>query len=135
MGIADVVAVFEELGGCGAVGIELEHPRRPPLGIEEHLAQPGAVPQAFPRAAVGRCVGHHLHAATLGEPVERRAGRVEPAVEAVEQVQQAVGEFVLHAAAGDLPDLRALLAMADEHAVDEGVVHVAGEDGVAARRA
>src|SRR3982751_631066 len=78
---------------------------------------------------------HHLHAAAASEAVERGARRVEPAIKAVEPFQQARWKFVLDAAAGDLPDPGASVAVADQHFVDERVMHIARKDHVVTRRA
>ena len=86
-----------------------------------------------PGCAAERAGG--FQAAPLGQPVQWRPGRIEPAVEAVEPVQQASREFVLDPAAGDLPEPGPALAVANPDVVDEGVMHVAGKDQVVTRRA
>lgn len=116
-------------------GVELADVAGAALGVELHQADAGAVPEPFPRLGPIGVARRDHHAATLGEPVERRAWRIEPAVQSVEPVEQGVGEGVLHAAGGDLPESRPLAAMADVDVVGEGVVHVAGEDHVVARGA
>lgn len=118
---------------CLPVGVVLVNGLGLALLVEKYLADPRRVPQAFTGFGVFRDMRHHLHGAAAGEPVEWGARRVEPAVEAVEPFQQARWEFVLDAAAGDLPELGAGVAMADQHFVDERVMHVAREDDVVTR--
>src|SRR5450830_1919141 len=118
-----------------SIGVVLLNRFRLALLVEKPLADPRRVPQAFTGLRVFRDMRHHLHGAAAGEPVERRTRRVEPAVEAVEPFQQARWEFVLDAAAGDLPELGACVAMADQHFIDERIVYVAREDDVVTRRA
>ncbi len=108
--------------------------QRPAAGVEHQQADARTVPQPLAGVSAVGQARHHLQLPTLGQPVEWRPGRVEPAVETIEPVQQAPREFVLHAAAGDLPELRTAVAGADVHFVDEGVMHVAGEHHVVTGR-
>ncbi len=124
-----------EGGRRRAIGIDLQHRARTAVLANEYLADPGAVPQALAGLAVLRNARADFQAAPLGQPVQRRPGRIEPAVEAVEPVQQASREFVLDPAAGDLPEPGPVLAVANPDVVDEGVMHVAGKDQVVTRRA
>ncbi len=113
-----------------AVGVVLVDLRGLALFIEEHLANACAVPQPLTGFGVFRGVGDDAHAAALGEPIQGRARRVEPAVQAVEPFQQRRGKFILDAAAGDLPDAWATLAVRDQYFVNEGIMHVPGQHHV-----
>lgn len=101
------------------IRIQLKNPTRLPLFVKKHLPDPRAVPQAFARLTGLRYAWYDFHASAFGEPVERRPRGVEPAVEAVEGLQQATREFVFDAAAGDLPDGGAAFAVADLYFIDE----------------
>ena len=55
----------------------------------------------------------------LRKPIQRRAGRVKPTVEPIQPVEQTFRKFIFNAAAGDLPDMRDMFAMAHLHVVDK----------------
>src|SRR5690606_36307772 len=96
-----------------AISVQLMNLQRPAAGVEHQQADARTVPQPLAGVSAVGQARHHLQLPTLGQPVEWRPRRVEPAVEAIEPVQQAPLEFVLHSAAGDLPELRTAVAGAD----------------------